>query len=80
MGHGLCGVGRWALGVGSAGLQAELRGAALAGLPAPQIDGELPRHCDEGFLARQAGGARAFGQHCEALFHRRIVRLERVAR
>ena len=42
-------------GGGRSGLEAEFLRGALVGLPAPEIDGELPGHGDDGFLAGDAG-------------------------
>ncbi len=45
-------------------------------MQAPEIDGEVPGHGDDGFLACGSGGPGAFGQHPEALLDRWILRLK----
>ena len=57
-------------------MEAELRGGAAAGLPAPEIHGELPGDGDDGFLPCHSGGPCAFGQDGEALFDRPVAGLE----
>ena len=64
------------MGGGRSGLEAEVRGGAASGLPAPEIHGELAGDGDNGFLARGSGGPCAFGQDEEALFDRSVVGLE----
>ena len=56
--------------------QAEFLGGALAGLPAPEIDGELSGDSDDGFLSRRAGGPRAGREEGEAFVDGWILRLE----
>lgn len=57
-------------------MEAELGGAALAGLPAPEIHGELPGDGDDGFLAGCSGGPGAGGEHGEAFLDGWVLRLE----
>ena len=40
-------------------VEPELLGGALAGVEPPEIDGQMPRHGDDGLLALGAGGTRA---------------------
>ena len=63
-------------GGGGLGGEAELFRAALAGLPAPEIDGELPGDGDDGFLARSSGGPRALAQEVDAFGDGRVTGLE----
>jgi hypothetical protein len=42
---------------------------------APEIDGELSRYGDDGFLARGSGGFGSSGEEVEALLHGRVVGL-----
>ena len=57
-------------------MKAELRRGALAGVQSPEVDGQMPRHGDDGFLARCAGAARAFDQDAKSLSHGRVSGLE----
>ena len=41
--------------------KAELFGAALSGVQAPKVHGQMSGHGDDGFLTLRAGGPRAFG-------------------
>ena len=43
-------------------VKAELLRRALAGVKAPEVDGQMSCHSDDGFLALGSGGTRAFGQ------------------
>src|SRR5215210_3021260 len=57
-------------------MKAELLRRALAGVEPPEIDGQVARDRDYGFLALRAGGAGAFAQECQPLPHRWIGGLE----
>ena len=63
-------------GAVASGGEAELFGGALAGLPAPEVHGELSRHSDDGFLAGGSGGACAIGQDGEAFVDGWVAGLE----
>ena len=56
--------------------EAESFRAALAGVQPPEIDGQLPRDGDDGFLSGSAGGLRSAGEEAEALLYRWVARLE----
>ena len=57
-------------------VQAELLCAALPGVDAPEIDGQMPCDGDDRLLPHRSGGASAFGQQVQALLHGWILRLE----
>src|SRR5262245_28548586 len=57
-------------------LEAEFFRGALAGVEAPEVDGELAGDRDDGFLACGAGGLCAFGEDEESFADGRIGGLE----
>lgn len=56
--------------------EAEFGGGAAAGVEAPQVNGQLPGHGDDGFFALRTGGFGSAGKDGQVFFHGAIVGLE----
>lgn len=57
-------------------VQSKLLRRALAGVQPPEIDGQVARDGDDGFLARGSGGFGPFRQQRQPRLHRWVIRLE----
>jgi hypothetical protein len=57
-------------------LQSEFLCRSLAGVQAPEIDGEVTSHGHDGFFALGAGGASSLGQKTASFLDRRVLGLE----